>query len=259
MAWAPTQKLFPVMIKNGREKRMKTKNWKCVLELNMKKIHVGIMVSLFAGAMAARANLVINGNFAAGDTGFTSDYGDGTGTQNSLLTFGPNQGAGYYAVGTDPTYYNPYWTYGPASVPDDSNAQMLIVNGSPTVGQTVWQGTLSSALIAGQSYTMSALAASLYPISEPTLTFNIGGTVIGNITLSGAGTWETFTASFVAGSGLPAFIDLDTDLNGNDFVVSEICITPTAVPETTTLVAGMSLLLPFGASAVRILRKKRTA
>jgi len=104
---------------------------------------------------------------------------------------------------------------------------------------------------------MSALVASIYTVSEPTLTFNIGGTPIGSITLSGAGTWETFTASFVAGSGLPAFIDLDTDLNGNDFVVSEISVTP--VPEATTLVAGMLLLLPFGASAVRILRKKRTA
>ncbi|MGA3268725.1 MAG: hypothetical protein ABSE16_18135 [Verrucomicrobiota bacterium] len=232
-------------------------NWKSVLKLNMKKIHVGIVVSLFAGAMAARANLVINGNFAAGDTGFTSDYADGTGTQNSLLTFGSNQGAGYYAVGTDPSYYNPYWTYGPTSVPGDSAAQMLIVNGSPTVGKTVWQGTLSSPLIAGESYTMSALVASIYTVSEPTLTFNIGGTTIGSITLSGTGTWETFTASFVAGSGLPAFIDLDTDLNGNDFVVSEISITP--VPETTTMIAGALLLLPFGASMLRILRRNRMA
>jgi len=257
VARSSIQKLLSVVIKNGREKRMKTKNLKSVLKLNMEKIHIGIMVCLFAGAMSARANLVINGNFAAGDTGFTSDYADGTGTQNSLLNAGPNQGAGYYAVGTAPAYYNPNWIYGPTSVPGDTFAQMLIVNGSPTSGQTVWQGTLSSPLIAGDSYTMSALVASIYTVSEPTLTFNIGGTPIGSITLSGAGTWETFTASFVAGSGLPAFIDLDTDLNGNDFVVSEISVTP--VPEATTLVAGMLLLLPFGASAVRILRKKRTA
>lgn len=256
MAWSSIQKLFSVMIKNGRGKRMK-------------KIHVGIMVCLFAGAMAARANLVINGNFAAGDTGFTSDYADGTGTQNSLLNAGPNQGAGYYAVGTAPSYYNPNWTYGPNSVPGDPAAEMLIVNGAGsgggarTGGPTVWQGTLSSPLIVGQSYTMSALVASIYTVSQPTLTFNIGGSQIGSLTLlspvSGAAVWQTFTASFVAGSGLPAFIDLDTDLNGNDFVVSDISLTPTAVPEATTIVAGMSLLLPFGASAVRILRKRRNA
>jgi hypothetical protein len=33
----------------------------------------------------------------------------------------------------------------------------------------------------------------------------------------------------------------------------------TAVPEPTTIIAGALLLLPFGASTVRILRKNRTA
>ena len=219
------------------------------------------MVSLFAGAMAARANLVENGNFAAGDTGFTSDYTDGTGTQNSLLNGGANQGAGYYAVGTTPSYYNPNWTFGPTSVPGDSAAQMLIVNGSPTAGATVWQGTLSSSLIAGDSYTLSVLVASLYNVSEPTLTFNIGDTTIGSIALSGAGNWETFTTTFVAGSGSPDFLDLDADLNGNDFVASEISITPTPapVPEASTMLAGALMLLPFGVGAIRSLRKERAA
>jgi hypothetical protein len=36
-------------------------------------------------------------------------------------------------------------------------------------------------------------------------------------------------------------------------------ITVSAVPEPTTMVAGALLLLPFGASALRILRKKRAA
>jgi hypothetical protein len=34
---------------------------------------------------------------------------------------------------------------------------------------------------------------------------------------------------------------------------------PSSVPEPTTIVAGASLLLPFGASALRLLRKKQTA
>ena len=213
-----------------------------------------------AGAFAASqasANLVVNGNFAAGDTGFTSAYSDGTGTQNSLLNAGLYQGAGYYAVGTDPSYYNPNWTYGPTSVPNDPNAQMLIVNGSPTPGETVWQGELSSSLIAGDSYTFSAMVANLFTVSAPTLQFSIGGTQIGSITLAGAGSWQTFSSTFVAGSDLPNFLDLNTELNGNDFVVSEISLTP--VPEPTTIVAGAMLLLPFGMSTLRMLRKSRTA
>ena len=129
---------------------------------NMKIIKFGLLLGV--GALTvnqASANLVVNGNFAAGDTGFTSDYEDGTGTQNSLLNDGVNSGAGYYAVGTTPSFYNPYWTYGPTSVPNDPNAQMLIVNGSPVGNTTVWQGNLSSGLIVGQYYTFSALVASL--------------------------------------------------------------------------------------------------
>jgi hypothetical protein len=223
------------------------------MKTNMKVV---VLIGLSALAVSqASANLVVNGDFSAGDTGFTSDYGDGTGSQNSLLTFGLNQGAGYYAVGTTPSYYNQNWTYGPTSVTGDPSAGMLIVNGAPTGGPTtVWQGTLSSPLIAGQSYTFSVMVASLYPVSEPTLSFSIGSTPIGSTTLSGAGTWSTFTKSFVAGSGLPSFIDLNTELNGNDFVVSEISITP--VPEPTTMIAGALLLLPFGASTLRILRRR---
>jgi len=225
-----------------------------------------------AGAFAvnqASANLVINGNFAAGDLDFTSDYGDGTGIQNSLLNAGgPSiQGGGYYAVGTDPKFYNPNWTYGPISVPNDPNAQMLIVNGAlapsenvpgggaANGGPIIWQGELSSTLIAGDSYTFSVKAASLYQVAEPTLTFSIGETPIGSINLTGAGTWQTFSTTFVAGSGFPSFVDLNTEFSGNDFVVSEISITP--VPEPTTIVAGAMLLLPFGMSTLRMLRKNR--
>ena len=48
----------------------------------------------------------------------------------------------------------------------------------------------------------------------------------------------------------------NTDLDYQDMVVS---ITPVAVPEATTAIAGALLLLPFGASTLRILRRNRTA
>lgn len=42
--------------------------------------------------------------------------------------------------------------------------------------------------------------------------------------------------------------------NGQDFIVKGV-----EVPEPTTIVAGALLLLPFGASTLRILRRHRTA
>jgi hypothetical protein len=40
---------------------------------------------------------------------------------------------------------------------------------------------------------------------------------------------------------------------------SNLTFTPTPVPEPTTMIAGALLLLPFGASTLRILRKRQTA
>ena len=45
-----------------------------------------------------------------------------------------------------------------------------------------------------------------------------------------------------------------TDMDFNDLVVEVSCVTP--VPEPTTMIAGALLLLPFGASTLRMLRKK---
>jgi hypothetical protein len=48
-----------------------------------------------------------------------------------------------------------------------------------------------------------------------------------------------------------------TDMDFNDFVVEVSGVAP--VPEPTTMIAGALLLLPFGASTLRILRRKRVA
>ena len=45
--------------------------------------------------------------------------------------------------------------------------------------------------------------------------------------------------------------------SGTTFTVSQIQLVP--IPEPTTMIAGALLLLPFGASTLRMLRKTRTA
>jgi F0F1-type ATP synthase assembly protein I len=42
-------------------------------------------------------------------------------------------------------------------------------------------------------------------------------------------------------------------------ITGDFLLTATAVPEPTTLISGVLLLLPFGASTLRILRKNRTS
>ena len=47
--------------------------------------------------------------------------------------------------------------------------------------------------------------------------------------------------------------------NGTHFVMDNLTINAMPVPEASTMIAGMLLLLPLGASALRVLRKNRTA
>lgn len=49
-----------------------------------------------------------------------------------------------------------------------------------------------------------------------------------------------------------------SDLNANGTKAQEMLYMPTPVPEPTTVLAGVMLLLPFGASAIRHVRKQKT-
>ncbi len=59
--------------------------------------------------------------------------------------------------------------------------------------------------------------------------------------------------SLTVQADLVGLVDVSTANSGQNYVV------PNPVPEPTTMIAGALLLLPFGASALRILRKGRKA
>jgi len=241
-----------------RESQKQKSNMKATLKLAILICLGGLAVS------QASANLVVNGDFEAGNTGFTSDYlYAGIAGTPSPITVNANTlwDEGTYSVGTDPNLFHSLW----ASFGDHTTGtgNMLLVNGAASP-VTVWQGTLSSPLVVGQTYEFSAWVANLYPPpvglgTTPTapalLQFSIGGNQIGtSFTASGVGVWSEFTATFVAGTEPIGVLDLNTVPNGNDFALDDISLV--AVPEPTTMVAGALLLLPFGASSLRILRKR---
>jgi hypothetical protein len=65
------------------------------------------------------------------------------------------------------------------------------------------------------------------------------------------------TPSMVATTGGSNFADSNPWVQPNQNMMARFDVT--AVPEPTTMIAGALLLLPFGASTLRILRKNRTA
>jgi hypothetical protein len=231
----------------------------------MWKAGVVIGLGMFAVSQAS-ANLVINGDFEAGVSGFTSGYGNVTGTAGGLASGGDDpvhqSGEGLYAVGTDPNFYHSAFT----TVGDHTSGHgnMMIVNGSTVPDKNVWAGTLSSDLVAGKTYQFSAWVMNVYHDGQPghedgNLQFSIGGNSLGSIVPTGLGVWNHFIALYTpsVNGQLPTAVDLRVNYYANDFALDDISLV--AVPEPTTMIAGALLLLPFGASAARILRRNRTA
>ncbi len=223
----------------------------------MKSNKFGLLIGLgvLTVSQAWAQNLVINGDFGGGNTGFTSDYiyagvpGTPSPTSGNANTLWDE---GTYSVGINPYLFHSSWTsFGDHTT---GTGDMLIVNGAESP-VTVWQGTLSSPLVVGQTYEFSAWVANLYPppvgvgttpINPAQLQFSVGGSAIGSIyTAPGVGVWSEFTATFVAGIEPIAVLDLDTAPNGNDFALDDISII--AVPEPATMalagLSGLSLLL----------------
>ena len=225
----------------------------------MKTYQILGCVAGLALAGQASANLVITGNFESGSARFTSDYKSATPGLPAPISGNHNTmwDEGTYTVYKNIQATHELWTYGPAGDHTTGTGNMMIVNGATTPNQTVWAGSLSSSLIAGQTYSLSAWVANIYPQSPPELVFTVGGNPVGGtVTFADKGVWQQFSATFVAtGSASPQLMtDINLQASGNDFVLDDISVT--AVPEPTTVLAGALLLLPFGVSTIRSLRRK---
>jgi len=142
------------------------------------------------------------------------------------------------------------------------NAQMVYTwvpysgNGTPTSGTlTITGGSVSSLTFVDGSYGTysTALGSTWSPFSGSGVTVLAGDNdaVLSGLFINANPTLDQL-AFLPNGGNTPG-----AEQNVEDFYNSQGNWVP--VPEPTTVVAGMLLLLPFGASTVRALRKSRTA
>ncbi|MCF7676418.1 MAG: VPDSG-CTERM sorting domain-containing protein [Akkermansiaceae bacterium] len=206
-------------------------------------------VFLTACAGTASAISIVNGDFEAGNTGFSSGYTYVSPGSNAL------QPPSVYTVDTNPNTSHPSFY----SMGDHTNGtgKMMIVNGDDVGGKTVWSGTADTNLTVGDIYAFSFWVASVYPDSpallEALVTLTTGDQHLGYMTpTSGpAGNWTQFSGTFTAtaSSSLPTgsfgLLNLNLNYSGNDFALDDIEITKVGslpVPD-----GGMTLAL-LGAS-----------
>jgi hypothetical protein len=172
---------------------------------------------LFAGA--AMANLVTNGDFESGNTGFTSSY-----TNNQADCTGP----AVYAVNGNAQSCHPSFV----AVTPHGGQLMMTLNGATTSGVEVWNsGPIT--VVNGGLYNFSAWATSVYPNDPADLEFLINGVSIGTLQLtSGTPDWSQFSQNWFANttSATLSIIDLDLGFDGNDFAIDDISFDPIRIP-----------------------------
>lgn len=104
---------------------------------------IAMVIPMGLPAVAVGPNLITNGDFEAGNTGFTTEYKYLDPSIQGIWTLGPEY---MYTIGTNPSLYHSQWTsFGDHS---DVGDKMMIVNGtweetSPT-NRIVWEQTVST-------------------------------------------------------------------------------------------------------------------
>jgi gliding motility-associated-like protein len=179
-------------------------------------------------------NLVTNGDFSAGNTGFSSSYIYAAGPSSTLYE-------GYYSVYNNPNGVHSVFT----SFNDHTSGtgNMLIINGAGTPVD-VWCQTIT--VSPNTNYDLSAWIANCSSITTgayvPILQFKINGVLVGSsYTVSSApGVWSNFHTIWNSGTTTSATLciyNLLTTTTGNDFAIDDIQLRPVCTATDSIYVA----------------------
>ena len=180
-----------------------------------------------AGSAAAATNLIVNGDFELGNTGFYSSY-----------TFSPGDlwAPAVYDVAKDPHLdHSSFTSFGDHTT---GSGKMMEINGSETNHATVW-GENNIALTANTNYLFSFWMASEYPSSPAILRLNINGVGQGPAfnAVSTTGLWTQYSTTWNSGANTHADFALWNEnlaYSGNDFALDDISLAAGGVPEPAT-------------------------
>ncbi len=211
-----------------------------------RKILAGLAAGFLLGGIgtAKATEMVVNGNFSDGNTGFTTSY-----RYSDPMHFQPE----HYTVGTIKSFGD--HTTG--------SGKMMIVDGAyaATPLWTVWQEVFTVTTNTDYEFEAWARAITEYS-SAPTITlsFLVNGTEVGILSLVNPNQdyWQSFSFYWNSGSATSvtlSIVNLQTNnsVPGNDFAMDDISFATrtsiTPVPEPGTFVLfGMGLVSLAGGS-----------
>lgn len=198
-------------------------------------MNVRIVVLALLMGVAAEANLVVNGNFEAGNTGFVSSYNyNSNGNAEGNYYVGTNSKAWNGNI-ADPTYDH-----------TSGYGLMLLANG--VLNLPVWSQSVS--VTAGTEYEFSGWCADIAQIyTDPILEFLVDGDSLGTITPT-YNTWSLFSNNWTATATGDVTLLIRTTVAaslGNDFAVDDLSFE--AIPEPAS--AAFLVVSVLGAGWIR--------
>lgn len=157
-------------------------------------------------------NLISNGNFEAGNSGFTHEYSYGF----PGGTFGP----GWLSVGTNPLGYNGSWA--PCGDHTSGSGNQLIVDGHTSANAKVWCQTVS--VSPGKTYLVRFYVQSVFPAAPCQLNVLANNVSFGTVQGGALCDWQSFEECFKATSASVEICIRETSGigYGNDFAIDDI-------------------------------------
>jgi len=170
-------------------------------------------IKYYIDALTTTGNVITNGDFSSGNTGFTSSYN----YTNSNTT------DAQYFIGQSPTAWNS--SLSNCGDHTTGNGNMMLINGSPLPGVEVWKQVIN--VTPNTDYAFSTWIEALWPPNPANLSFSINGADIGSpITASlPTCTWNQFYTTWNSGSHNTATISIvnrNTAIQENDFALDDI-------------------------------------
>jgi gliding motility-associated-like protein len=179
-------------------------------------------------------NLVVNGDFEGGNSGFTSAYGPPTGG-----SYGPLSSAGQYTITTSPILaHNNFAVCSDHTSTGPGN--MFVANGADIANTIAWEQTVI--VDPNTSYNFSAWVSQVktgdLPLSQ--LQFSVNGTLLGSVfsPVDLECEWQQFFQTWNSGANTSATITIvnqNIEESGNDFAMDDISFMEIC-PQTDTLV-----------------------
>jgi len=197
----------------------------------MKKL-IGII--FVVSSLSVQANLLVNGDFEAGNTGFSTEY-----------LWQADVGAdGKYVIATSvPNGWAPGFVDHTSGI-----GNMMVVNASVNTAATFWSQAIS--VVDGVEYTFSGFAADLTVAPTPNIQLKVNGIDVGNhfsVVDTPSAEWQEFSFTWTA-SGTSATLslyDLTGTVGGDDFALDDLSV----IPEPATM--GLMALFGGGTFFVR--------